>query len=342
MSFLFKRIPKTPAEFVRVLEELLIKLDSSGDPKKALEDVNRYLRQLKLVISGEDTSSPLELAHLLANELCHLECLYYMVLGLRKMDFDLRKDVVSVFSALLKKPNGNGLEKPVVQALLLQPETLVLLMRGPEHEELALSCGKILRECILNEQLHAYVLYLPYFWSYFEYPQRQQFETIAETVQTLEALLTRNPRLVGQFLVSNREHFLVRINSLVQSDNYVLKRRSARLLCDILLQKSCQAFLFEYTDDPTSLKIVMMLLSDKLRNVNLEGFQLLRLFFAKPKKTQKIFDIFVKNKENFLRFFDNFDISDLGGSIYEERDFIVNEIRKLPNIERVEMATQSN
>lgn len=335
MSFLFKRVPKSPQELVRVFEELLIKLDTAADLKKALEDVHRYLRQVKGVLSGEDGNAAVgDQATTIAQEMAATDCLYYMVVALRRMDFDLRKDVALVFGALLKRLNGA--ERLIVNALLQKHDTLVLLMRGPEHEELAPCCGKILRECLTYEQLHQFVLYHSLFWNYFDYPQRQQFETTAETVQTLELMLTSNKKLVGEFLADNREHFIVKINSLIQLDNYVLKRRSARLLNDILQQKYCQTFLFEYTDDPTSLKLVMLLLSDKLKNVNMEGFQILKFFIAKPKKTQKIFDIFVKNKGNFLRFFENFDISDADISLCEERDYVVQEIRKLPNIERVD------
>lgn len=323
---------------MRALEELLMKLDSAQDSKKALEDVHRYLRQVKALVSGEDGSVVYaEQIALISQEMANTECLYYMVLGLRRMDFDLRKDVVSVFSGLLKRLNGT--ERLIVYSLLQKKTTLTLLLRGPEHEELAPCTGKILRECVAYESLHRYFLYQDLFWNYFDYPQRQLFETTAETVQTLEVLLTRNPKLVGEFLASNREHFIIKINSLIQSDNYVLKRRSVYLLNEILLRKQSQAFLLSYTDDPTSLKVVMLLLSDKLKNVNVEGFHILKYFIGKPKKTQKIFDILVKNKDNFLRFFDHFDISDedpRSRSFCEERDYIIANIRNLPNLERVD------
>lgn len=337
MSFLFKRVPKTPQELVRVLEELLVKLDTAADPKKALEDVHRYLKQAKALLTGAGAT---EQVAAVTQEICQSDCLYYMVLGLRRMDFDLRKDVVLVFGALLKRQDGP--ERLIVHTLLQKQDTLILLMRGPEHDELASSCGKILRECLVYLPLHQFVLSNSLLWNYFDYPQRQQFETTTETVQTLEALLTRNKKLVGEFLASNREHFIVKINSLIQSDNYVLKRRSARLLNDLLQQKHCQTFLLSYTDDPTSLKLVMLLLSDKLKNVNMEGFQILKFFIAKPKKTQKIFDILVKNKENFLRFFESFEVSDADNSLCEERDYVVEEIRKLPNLERVDASSHAS
>ena len=74
----------------------------------------------------------------------------------------------------------------------------------------------------------------------------------------------------------------------------------------------------------------------------MEGFQILKFFIAKPKKTQKIFDILVKNKENFLRFFESFEVSDADNSLCEERDYVVEEIRKLPNLERVDASSHAS
>lgn len=336
MSFLLKRKPKTPQELVRFFEELLIKLETTSDPKKALEDVLRYLRQVKTIVSNGDGSNvTAEQKALVIQELCSNDCLRYMIIGLRRMDFDLRKDVVLIFIALLKRLNGA--EQFIVPALLQKHDTLVLLMRGPENEELASSCGKILRECLAYEQLHLFVLYHGSFWNYFEYPQRQQFETIAETVQTLEALLTTNKGLVSEFLLDNGDLFIVKMNGLIKGDNYVLKRQGTHLLNEVL--QYSKSFLFNYTDDHTSLKVVMLLLSDKLKNMNLEGFQLLRLFVARPNKSQKVFDILVKNKANFIKFFENFALDPENANLKEERNYVVKEIEQLPNLERVDAMT---
>ncbi|OBA24383.1 Mo25-like protein [Metschnikowia bicuspidata var. bicuspidata NRRL YB-4993] len=334
MAFLFKRNPKSPSDLVRLLNELVSKLDYLTDSRKYQDDCHRYLKQMKVVFHGDEENDPQpDQIALLAQEIYSSDCLLLLVQSLRKLDFDLRKDIVTLFLALLRRRIGN--DSPTVDYLVHgRPDILVVLMRGPEASDTALVCGQILRDCVKFEQINRYLLYHPLFWKYFRYAQNQIFEVATDTFVTLNQFLTLHKKLVSEFLAKNCENFTQVINGLIKSDNYVTKRQSIRLLTELVMQKLNQQFLMYYFDDTTSLKIIMMLLSDKLKNVQLEGFHVFKFFVAKPKKSQKILDILTKNKENFIQFFSTFDVSEYGSSIVEERDYIMHEIQKLPDIER--------
>lgn len=336
MAFLFKRNPKTPPELVRLLNELASKLDFSADSRKHQDDCHRYLKQMKLVFHGDDENDPQpDQISQLAQEIYATDCLYVLVQNLIKLDFDLRKDVVTLFLTLLRRRMGN--DSPTVDYLVHQkPEILLMLLKGPEHPDVALVCGQMLRDCAKFEAINRFVLSHPLFWNLFRYAQIQVFEIATDTFVTLNQLLTVHKKLVLEFLSKHYDLITQRINHLIKSDNYVTKRQSVRLLTELVMQKLNQLFLMHYFDDPTSLKIVMMLLSDKLKNVQLEGFHIFKFFVAKPKKSQKILDLLIKNKDNFFQFFDNFDVSDTGTNIVEERDYILHEIQKLPDIERID------
>lgn len=336
MAFLFKRNPKSPPDLVRLLNELVSKLDSLTDSRKYLDDCHRYLRQMKVVFHGDEENEPLpDQIALLAQEVYASDCLFLLVQSLRRLDFDLRKDVVTLFLALLRRRIGN--DSPTVDYLVhKKPEILVVLLRGPEASDTALVCGQILRDCVKYEQINRYVLHHPLFWHYFRYAQNPIFEIATDTFVTLNQFLTIHKKLVLEFLAKNCENFTQVINGLIKSTNYVTKRQSIRLLTELVMQKLNQQFLMYYFDDTTSLKIIMMLLSDKLKNVQVEGFHVFKFFVAKPKKSQKILDILIKNKDNFVQFFSTFDVSDYGSNIVEERDYIMHEIQKLPGIERID------
>lgn len=336
MAFLFKRNPKTPPELVRLLNDLVSKLDFTADSRKSQDDCLRYLKQMKVVFHGDEENDPQpDQISLLAQEIYASDCLYLLVLNLRKLDFDLRKDVVTLLLTLLRRRMGN--ESPTVEYLVHQkPEILLMLLKGPEHPEVALVCGQMLRDCAKFEVINRFVLGHQLFWNLFRYAQIQIFEVATDTFVTLNQLLTLHKKLVLEFLAKHNDMITQKINHLIKLDNYVTKRQSVRLLTELVMQKLNQQFLMHYFDDPTSLKIVMMLLSDKLKNVQLEGFHIFKFFVAKPKKSQKILDLLTKNKENFVQFFNNFDVSDTGTNIVEERDYIMHEIQKLPDIERIE------
>lgn len=327
MAFLFKRNPKTPPDLVRALNELLSKLDN----KKYQDDCSRYLKQVKVILHGDEEIDPQpDLISLLAQEMYATDCLYSLVVNLRKLDFDSSKDTVLVFSTLLRRQIGS--ESPTVDYLASKPDILVMLMRGPEYPTVALVCGQILRDCVKFELLNKFVLQHPLFWNLFRYAQNPVFEIATDTFVTLHALLTTHKKLVVEFLTQNAEQVTTSINSLLKSDNYVTKRQGVRLLTELVTYKANQPFLMHYFDDAQSLKIVMVLLSDKLKNVQLEGFHIFKFFVAKPKKSQRILDILTKNKDNFVRFFSTFDLASTAG---EELDYVMNEIDKLPDIERI-------
>lgn len=335
MAFLFKRNPKTPPDLVRVLNDLVSKLDFSSDSKKYQDECLRYLKQVKIVLYGDDENDPQpDQISQLAQELYASDCLYHLIQNMRKLDFDLRKDVVILFLTLLRRKIGNDL--PTVDYLVHQkPEILVLLMKSPEHQNVALVCGQILRDCAKFEVINRFILYHPLFWNSFKYAQILIFEIATDVFVTLQQLLTTHKKLVSEFLGKNCEQITSNINQLMKSENYVTKRQSVRLLSELVMQKLNHIFLMYYFDDTTSLKVVMLLLSDKLKNVQMEGFHIFKFFVAKPKKSQKVLDILIKNKENFIHFFNNFDVSGVGSNIVEERDYIMGEIQKLPDIERI-------
>lgn len=335
MAFLFKRNPKTPPDLVRSLNEQLGKLDFSSDLKKHQDECLRYLKQVKHVLHGDEETEPQpEAISVLAQEVYASDTLYLLIHHLRKLDFDLRKDVVVMFLALLRRRVGN--DSPTVEYLLhARPEVLVMLMRGPEYPDVALVCGQILRDCAKFEPLDRFILYHALFWNMFKYAQSPVFEIATDTFVTLQTLLTAHRKLAAEFLAKNCEDVTTNINLLMRLDNYVTKRQSVRLLLELVMQKLNQQFLMHYFDSASSLKVIMLLLSDKLKNMQLEGFHVFKFFVAKPKKSQKILDILIKNRDNFLRFFEAFDVLATGTNIVEERDYILHEIQQLPAIERI-------
>ncbi|EGV61908.1 Hym1p [Yamadazyma tenuis] len=337
MSFLFKRNPRTPQEVVRSLNEQISKIDLTNDNhKKYQDDCARFLKQMKVILNGDDETEPQpDQITLLAQEIYQTDCLYYLITNLSKLNFDSRKDVSILFSNLLRRKIGN--QSPTVDYLInSKPEIIMLLIKGQVHHEIGLICGSIIRDCIKFEVINSLIIASKVFWNYFGYVQSDIFEVATDSFTTLHDLLTLHKKLVSEFLTSNYDQFNKNINQLIQSKNYVVKRQSVRLLSELVLTRTNQNFLNRYFDDTINLKVVMLLLSDKSKNLQIEGFHIFKFFIAKPKKSQKIMDILIKNKSNFIEFLEKFDLSSLNDStIIDEKDYVWNEIKKLPEIERL-------
>lgn len=334
MAFLFKRNPKTPPELVRALNDQVLKLDCAlpDNAKKYQDECARYLKNMKVILHGDDEVEPQpDQITQLAQEIYSTDCLYFLVVNLRKLDFDSRKDVVILFLTLLRRTMAN--KSPTVDYLVhSKPEIITMLIKGPENPEIGLICGQILRDCIKFEVINRFVLYSPSFYNFFKYVQIPTFEIATDAMMTLHELLTTHRKLVSEFLGNNYDVFITAINKLITSKNYVTKRQSVKLLNELVSQRSNQQFLSKFFDDANNLKLTMLLLSDKLKNLQLEGFHTLKFFVANPKRSQKVTDILIKNKANFIEFFKTFDIASFHDSnIIEERDYTLGEIKNLPD-----------
>jgi calcium binding protein 39 len=64
---------------------------------------------------------------------------------------------------------------------------------------------------------------------------------------------------------------------LVQSESYVTKRQSIKLLGEILLDRANYNVMTQYVDSGEHLKIIMKLLRDDRKMINYEGFHVFKV-----------------------------------------------------------------
>lgn len=341
MSFLFKRNPKTAGDLVRILNEQVAKLDTTNgsERKKAQDEVTRHLFTIKAIINGEenplnDTShgSQTETLTQLSQEIYSFDLMYSLIINLRDIEFDSRKIVVLLFNSLLKRKVGN--RSPTVDYLLSRHKIIVALMRGPETPEISLNTGLMLRESIKHEAIARSVLYDPLFWKYFDYVNTDSFETSTDAFATLTDLLTQHKQLVGSFFSNDQivSKFISGINRLITNGNYVTKRESTKLLADLIMIKLNYNLMTKYVNDVENLKIIMLILGDRSKNIQLEGFNVFKVFVANPKKEKAVIDILAKNRNKLLQFLEGFNKERNDDLFVAEKEFIIQQIQELPKI----------
>jgi hypothetical protein len=64
---------------------------------------------------------------------------------------------------------------------------------------------------------------------------------------------------------------------LIQSESYVTKRQSIKLLGEILLDRANYNVMTQYVDSGEHLKIIMKLLRDDRKMINYEGFHVFKV-----------------------------------------------------------------
>ncbi|EED79203.1 predicted protein [Postia placenta Mad-698-R] len=137
MNF-FKSKPRTPPDLVRGLRDALPKLDV-GPPgtesrRKANEDAAKNLQQIKAILYGDGDPLP-ELVAQLAQEVYATDLLYQLLLNIRRLEFEARKDVVQIFNNLLRRQIGARF--PTVEYLNTHREALFAAFDGYRDEDVA-------------------------------------------------------------------------------------------------------------------------------------------------------------------------------------------------------------
>jgi calcium binding protein 39 len=84
---------------------------------------------------------------------------------------------------------------------------------------------------------------------------------------------------VTGYLGTNFDYFFAQFNTfLVQSDSYVTKRQSIKLLGEILLDRANYSVMMRYVESGDNLKLCMKLLRDDRKMVQYEGFHVFKVF----------------------------------------------------------------
>lgn len=95
--------------------------------------------------------------------------------------------------------------------------------------------------------------------------------------------------MIATYLETNFDQFFSKYNRmLIQSENYVIKRQSIKLLGELLLDRANYNVMTKYVDSGEHLKLCMRLLLDDRRMINYEGFH--------------VFKVCLLSKQRFLLF----------------------------------------
>ncbi|KAI1178244.1 Mo25-like protein [Nemania sp. FL0916] len=359
MAFLFgrNRGRANTIDLAKQAKDHVLKLDGPGGPAKA-DELAKVLNQVKLALQGvpEYESTP-DQVYLLVQGLIEEDLLLLLARNLHRLPFEARKDTQVIFSCVFRfrPPTASPKTDPVALSYVVnnRPDILLELCRGYQHKESATPAGSVLREVLKSEAAAAIILYgegdssvrgvTPVdrdqpqtgegvFWRFFEWIDKSSFEVAADAFTTFRELLTKHKELVPRYLAVNFDLFFEKYNSiLVQSDNYVTKRQSIKLLGEILLDRSNYNVMTAYVDRGEHLKICMNLLRSDRKMVQYEGFHVFKVFVANPHKSIAVQKILLMNRDKLLNFLSHF-LEDRteDEQFIDEREFLIKQIRNMP------------
>uniref|UniRef100_A0A1B0DD39 Mo25-like protein n=1 Tax=Phlebotomus papatasi TaxID=29031 RepID=A0A1B0DD39_PHLPP len=229
----------------------------------------------------------------LSQELYNSNLLLLLIQNLNRIDFEGKKDVAQVFNNVLRRQIGT--RSPTVEYICTKPEILFTLMAGYEHQEIALNCGTMLRECARYEALAKIMLHSDEFFNFFRYVEVSTFDIASDAFSTFKELLTRHKILCAEFLETNYDKVFSHYQRLLNSENYVTRRQSLKLLGELLLDRH------NFT-----------------------------VFVANPNKPKPILDILLRNQEKLVDFLTKFHTDRSEDEQFnDEKAYLIKQIKEL-------------
>ncbi|KAK6133207.1 hypothetical protein DH2020_033043 [Rehmannia glutinosa] len=317
MKALFKSKPKTPADLVRQTRDLLIFVDRGGPDTKEnkreekMMELSKLIRNLKQVLYGDSESEPVsEACAQLTQEFLKENTLRLLIICLPKLDLEARKNATQIVA---------NLQRQQVQCRLIACDYLEknmdlmdILITGYENTDLALHYGTMLRECIRHQSVARYVLQSEHMKKFFDYIQLPNFDIASDAAATFKCfrsmeLLTRHKSTVADFLSNNYDW----------------------LLGDMLLDRSNSAVMTRYVSSRDNLRILMNLLRESSKSIQIEAFHVFKLFAANQNKPPDIVSILHANQNKLLRLIADFKTEKEDEQFEADKAQVMKEIAEL-------------
>lgn len=316
MKGLFRNKPRPPGEIVRQTRDLIALSETTDYEEQTttttkhskrlgiFPEICRNIRDLKSILYGNSEAEPVAEACLsLTQEFFREDTLRPLIKSLPKLDLEARKDATQIVANLQKQQVGSRLvASEYLESNLDVIDTLVEGI-GRDHH-LALHYTGMLKECVRHQVVAKYILESKNLERFFDYVQLPYFDVATDASKIFRELLTRHKSTVSEYLSKNYEWFFAEYNTrLLEKGSYFTKRQASKLLGDVLMDRSNSGVMVRYVSSLDHLRIMMNLLREPTKNIQLEAFHIFKLFVANERKPEDIVAILVANRNKILRLF---------------------------------------
>lgn len=225
-----------------------------------------------------------------------------LVACLGQLGFEGQKDVMRLFSALLRLTLPLGADEALIEYIQTHPKITQLLLDGSGHHGVFAHCAQMLRACTRYPQLVATVLQDGACRRLIDLARHDSFDISSEAFASLRELLLAQREVSASYLVANFGEFFADYHTLLQSEtDYVVRRQALRLLGDVLLDRAFMEVMLVYVTNEHFLQIHMNLLRDDSKSIQFDAFHVFKIFVANPKKPPRVHSILYRNRDRLLK-----------------------------------------
>lgn len=187
---------------------VLLESDSSQKKNEVSLLLTRYLSDIKQALSTDNENITVEEDRLkdLSTLIQQENLLIKLINNLSSITFESKKDTTFIYGYLMKKDTAS-----FSQHIINQIDIVRVLFEGYSQQDIALTCGCMLRESLKYIPIAEYLLYSSSFWKFFDiYLNLPNFDIASDAFNTLKELLTslKVKSIVTEFFEKQYEMFL--------------------------------------------------------------------------------------------------------------------------------------
>lgn len=217
------------------------------------------------------------------------------------LEFEVRKEVMNLCCALLWSTMPTELEDHVLEYLRKHPRLFDLLTDGYKCDETALHYGVVLRSCARHARLVDAFLKSGRIFDLIDYTKMPSIDISSDAFYTLKEFLLNHKEVSAPWLNEHCSEFFSKFNDLLKSEDYLVGRQALMLLGDLLLDRAFKKVTLEYVNNEQNLMIAMNLLKDSSMVIQVEAFNVFKVFVANPNKSERVQKILFKNKDKLVK-----------------------------------------
>lgn len=220
--------------------------------------------------------------------------------ALPHFDFETRKDIMNMSCMLLRSGLPAHIDHFVVGYFREHPQVFDLVVQGYSNEEVALQYGVVLRSCARHRDLVTAFIDSGLMLELLKHTRDSSFDISTDAFCSVSEMLLEHKDVAAAWLLQHGGDFFEMLNDLLRSDVYTAQRQALKLLKEIVRDLKFCKVMRTYVNDEQNLKIVMNLLKDPSKAIQLDAFQLFVVFAANPDKSNKVHQILYRNRDKLI------------------------------------------
>lgn len=316
---------KKPAIIIKKAVDALHVFSTTQDPKAkedSLATINKNFGRMNEILykkkEGEEASNR---ALQLVAEIVHGNFIMDGLNCMLDLPVEQRKQFSNIFTGAIAHQTGS--EYPVAIWMQRNPQALDILLGFYNHPELAVCAGDMLRLCVRHQALASMLLQPERLNRLFGFFSVLNFDVSADSFCTFHDLILESPN-AQDYLSHNAKDIIDRLHATLDETKYAACRQSLKLIGEMIIKFT--VFQDIYLSDQNNLIKIMKLMSSSYKNIQMDAFDVFKLFVARPHRPEPIVKILKANSQKLITFITELLKGIEDPDVQNEKNFLITQL----------------